>query len=323
MADFYKKWLSQETWTIEQAAFLFYGQDPEQWDGMVPKENDSANIYLIDDFGLDNFRTMIHDLRWFIREAFNKSGNFDRIEVVRMCQWAYVVQNNFWIDDSFAAYLHSLKDKMEAGYDWFDLDFQKLAKKDLWTQVEILNAITFCPTQLGDWHDQYDSCAGSVVIGAYPESFRTLYPKSEQREGVKELFNLSKNAAVFTTVLLDGQSLYKPSQLIEWAQEKNFRLPPKLLEYMGLSDQPESSNKSPTRRTSQIHKQLCQAVARTLWDIYPKMTIEEMKTHHAIQEYAQGKIYGGKDTLRGWLREVDPRPPEEKRGAPRKKKIPV
>jgi len=67
-------------------------------------------------------------------------------------------------------------------------------------------------------------------------------------------------------------------------------------------------------------KQMVQAVARTLWDMYPQMKTEEMKQHKAILEYAGGKNYPGKNTLSDWLREVDPRPQESKSGPKNKGK---
>lgn len=65
---------------------------------------------------------------------------------------------------------------------------------------------------------------------------------------------------------------------------------------------------------------ICQAIARTLWDEYPEMTIEEMKKHKAIRIYGNGRAYSGKNTLRDWLSVVDPRASENKPGR-RKKKV--
>lgn len=85
------------------------------------------------------------------------------------------------------------------------------------------------------------------------------------------------------------------------------------------NDADKNSRESP--RKNQIDKQICQAVALTLWHINPDFTIEEIRTHYAIQEIAGGKNYPGKNTLRDWLGEVDPRPQDAKRG--RKKKLPA
>ncbi len=73
-------------------------------------------------------------------------------------------------------------------------------------------------------------------------------------------------------------------------------------------------------RSSQKAKLKCQAIAQTLWHLNPKLKIEEIAKNHAIQEYGDGKMYRGKNTLRDWVSEVDPRPKEVKTGPRSKKK---
>lgn len=75
----------------------------------------------------------------------------------------------------------------------------------------------------------------------------------------------------------------------------------------------------PQLRPTQIDKLVCQAIARTLWDEQPKMTIAAMTEHKAILEYGGGKLYKGKNTLRDWLSEVAP-PDAKKPGRPPKVK---
>ena len=72
-------------------------------------------------------------------------------------------------------------------------------------------------------------------------------------------------------------------------------------------------------RNSKFDSMICQAIARTLWDEHPYMSIEDMKKHKAIQIYGNGRAYVGKNTLQDWLRPVDPRPQENKTGKNRKK----
>lgn len=67
-------------------------------------------------------------------------------------------------------------------------------------------------------------------------------------------------------------------------------------------------------KANKLHKSLCRAVAQTLWHLNPALTAEDIIKHHAILEFGAGKNYGGKNTIRDWIREVDPRPPEKKRG---------
>lgn len=73
-------------------------------------------------------------------------------------------------------------------------------------------------------------------------------------------------------------------------------------------------------RPSQKATLKCQAIAQTLWHQDPNLTIQEITQHHAILEYGDGKRYIGKNTLRGWISEVDPRPKENKTGPRSKKK---
>lgn len=78
------------------------------------------------------------------------------------------------------------------------------------------------------------------------------------------------------------------------------------------SEQEQDNIEKPTTiavqplRPSQIDKLICQAIAKTLWDVYPSMTISAMSEHTAILEHGGGKLYKGKNTLRDWLSEVAP-----------------
>lgn len=71
-------------------------------------------------------------------------------------------------------------------------------------------------------------------------------------------------------------------------------------------------------RASQADKITCQAIGRTLWDLYPDMTIAAMCKHDAIQRYGNGKLYVGAHTLRDWLSEVAPENIKGKKGRPKK-----
>src|SRR3569623_1235711 len=61
---------------------------------------------------------------------------------------------------------------------------------------------------------------------------------------------------------------------------------------------------------SRLDKHACRAVAMTLWHIYPNMSIEAVIKHRGIQLFANGKQYGGKNTLRDWIKDLDPRDPK-------------
>jgi len=114
----------------------------------------------------------------------------------------------------------------------------------------------------------------------------------------------------------------QPVTFLKWAQQKNLNIPDELMLLLQNAENEENilDTNSKAPRQSQIVKAACQAVALTLWDIDPDMTIEDMKSHPAILKHAGGQHYSGKNTLRSWLSEVDPRPADKKTGRP---KIPV
>lgn len=320
MSGLHLKWLGAEEWTIEQAALLLYGLDPEEWDGAVPKIEKPTNEAVILEYGLENLQTMLHHMRGFLYEVFSRQNYHDRVKALEVCQWAYITRRNFYFDGSLISFIASNEKAFLGGEQWIAVDYKQLSQKDLWSKAELFNVITFCPARLGDWHEGYFFAVNSDACSS--QNFRLMYPENSVREHARYLFELSESAERFTDIsasFLSNEKLYKPKELIDWAKEKDFQLPPKLLEYMGLGEESDNDNKRPASRASQLHKQLCQAIAKTLWDIQPDMTIEEMKNHPAIQEHGQGKSYTGKNTLRDWLSEVDPRPAERKRGAPKKK----
>jgi len=81
---------------------------------------------------------------------------------------------------------------------------------------------------------------------------------------------------------------------------------------------PSTSTVLDTKYDPKTDKLVCQGIARTLWDINPKMTLKDMTNHKAIQVYGNGCQYKDPKTLPGWLSEVDPRPEDQRRG-PKKK----
>ena len=79
-----------------------------------------------------------------------------------------------------------------------------------------------------------------------------------------------------------------------------------------------TSGEEPTPRQSQHDKALVQVAAKTLWSTNPNLTIKDIIHHEGVQRHANGRLYSPDKTLRRWISEVDPRPPEKKRGRPKK-----
>lgn len=76
-------------------------------------------------------------------------------------------------------------------------------------------------------------------------------------------------------------------------------------------------NEDKKLRPNQIDKQLCQAVASTLWNEHPDLNIQQVINHPALQRFANGAQYKER-TLREWVKTLDPRPKESRHGRPKK-----
>ena len=113
-----------------------------------------------------------------------------------------------------------------------------------------------------------------------------------------------------------------------WAQGKGFLVPKRLCEeaqgqvMIGGNEEGTAAQQARTPqkilKPAALDKVAVQTAARCLWDQYPKMTNTDIVKHRWVQNFANGKLYKGKNTLRDWIREVDPRPPNEKNGRPKK-----
>lgn len=306
-------WLDKSSWTVEQSALLLYGLDPATWDGGSFDKSCKLNAEAINEFTIEGIQTMTHILRCMLRDEFGSDFSC-MVEKDKVAKWAFATYRNFHFEPWVIEYLFDETNNISDGIENFDDDYITLAKKDLWNEQEILGAIAFCPAAL----NSIISVSGFNMVTEWGTVTPSLYPQNPIREEASYLFTLAKEAERFKIYGNAWQTyLFKPKEIIEWCEEKQIKLPPMLLSYMGLT--PETpKNTSSKLNQNQLSKQLCQAVAKTLWDIYPRMTIEEMKSHHAIQTHGNGVMYGGKNTLRGWLSEVDPRPSEMKTGKKKK-----
>ncbi len=80
----------------------------------------------------------------------------------------------------------------------------------------------------------------------------------------------------------------------------------------------EAVNKTVVGRhkEDEINKQVCQAIARTLWDFDPRIHPAHMVDHMAILKYGKAEIYKDPETIRNWIVEVDRLRKERKTGRP-------
>jgi hypothetical protein len=88
-----------------------------------------------------------------------------------------------------------------------------------------------------------------------------------------------------------------------------------LRDYLDNPKQVPSKDKQ--LRLDQQDKNDFKNIARNLWEKNPNLTIEAVKNHPSAEYYK--KTYTGRNTLRDWAREVDPRE-GDKRGRPKKSK---
>uniref|UniRef100_I2PWN0 Uncharacterized protein n=1 Tax=Desulfovibrio sp. U5L TaxID=596152 RepID=I2PWN0_9BACT len=99
----------------------------------------------------------------------------------------------------------------------------------------------------------------------------------------------------------------RPQVFLAWADSKEIPIPGELL---GILDNLEPA--IGRHRNSQLDRQRCEAIAQCLWDKDPTSTIEDIIKHPWIQQFGNGSQYTGKNTLRDWVRKVDPRSSSEK-----------
>ncbi|OAI18270.1 MULTISPECIES: hypothetical protein [Methylomonas] len=123
-----------------------------------------------------------------------------------------------------------------------------------------------------------------------------------------------------------GGLFIKRADLLKWCKEDFTNLPE-----FWIEDTAKPANESFQakqligRHVNQDQdKQLCQSIARTLWDIDPNIHPAHMAKSWAILEYGNGRLYKNKDgeyeTPKNWIKEVDPH--RDSRGDGRPRKIP-
>ena len=70
---------------------------------------------------------------------------------------------------------------------------------------------------------------------------------------------------------------------------------------------------------NQKSRLLCRTVAADLWRKNKNLTIREITDHPMILDHCGGRSYSGKDTIRNWIKDLDPRPENQKTGRPSSK----
>jgi len=74
-------------------------------------------------------------------------------------------------------------------------------------------------------------------------------------------------------------------------------------------------------RKNQLVREQCRTIAAILWAQNPSYQIKQIIEHEWMAKFSEGMTYGER-TIREWIKDLDPRPAEEKK-TPFKKKEPV
>jgi hypothetical protein len=120
----------------------------------------------------------------------------------------------------------------------------------------------------------------------------------------------------FDEAILDSLFVMR-SEVLKWCED-DFLPPPAIWAGGAKNGGGAEEQKAvvATHRDEAIDKQLCQAIARTLWDIDPQVPIAHMVKHKAIRPYGNASMYKDEDTVRSWIGEVDPLKGQRKAGRP-------
>jgi hypothetical protein len=120
-------------------------------------------------------------------------------------------------------------------------------------------------------------------------------------------------AGTFNRELLDGVFILDEN-LAKFCEEEGKPLPAFWFGE-GTSIAPDDTK---PLTNSQHDRIACQTIAQILWDQDPSLTVEAIQKHPWIQKFGNGAQYTGKATIRNWIKDLNPKPPEARRGRPRK-----
>ena len=127
------------------------------------------------------------------------------------------------------------------------------------------------------------------------------------------------NGDEFNKAYLD--SIYvKRGDVLRWCQNEFHEPPP----VWRLADLEKQHQQEPATKTNAINRpkdeetdrQLCKAIAATLWSLDPNIHPTHMARSKVIQQYGQGRFYKDLNTIKKWIAEVDPLKDQRKSGRP-------
>lgn len=108
---------------------------------------------------------------------------------------------------------------------------------------------------------------------------------------------------------------FSPAEIQE--HDKNLRAaenPQEANELAGRINQARIDDFWSRLTSKQQHRLLCRAIASELWHMNPARSIADICRDDAILKLGGGRYYVKNDTLREWIKDLDPRPEESKKG---------
>jgi hypothetical protein len=194
--------------------------------------------------------------------------------------------------------------------------FEYWLSKELWSLTNAIWLLTMYYILQRSWAetDDFESIVNSlrskILNELITEDARYIFSKRHVR-----CKGFDSNDIWAEDSIVEEESYVKPKEFISWSYNNGYSIPFEFKVFIEVKDKVELVNE---KQQQKIDKPVCQGIARTLWDLYPEMTIEDMQYRKEIQVYGSGKLYSTDTTLRRWLSEVDPR---KVKPGPKKKNI--
>lgn len=169
-------------------------------------------------------------------------------------------------------------------------DYRSYDMRDLFTMAEV--ARLWC--EIESFKDENKHCANSM-IHAMREAIGLGVLVPEQSLAATIMLRPDSNELVFSR-----------KQLRPWAEMRGQRPP-------FLFPEDRAQERKPAPRESEIMKERCQAIAALKWRDNPNISITDLANDPDIKLFGYNNGSYTIRTVKLWLSEVDPRPPEVKK----------
>ena len=163
------------------------------------------------------------------------------------------------------------------------------------------------------WRENADNLKIGEKETIYENYLGDMDKRVQRHNECVENFELCYEKRIYDKNKLDSTFTLQ-DELAKLCIEHNIQLP----DFWYPKDWNSNTNNDDKKlRPNQIDKQLCQAIASTLWNEFPNYNIKQIITHPSLRRFGNGAQYEER-TLRGWVKGRDPRPEDARRGRPKK-----